>query len=87
LPFCWQHAEKYIQVHHLVLLASIGQEYRIDPIKDLLPVCANCLAVIHLANLPFAPDVAPDEVRVMLSEQKASPGHRHGLPRPILYFA
>lgn len=26
-----RHAEKYIQVHHLVPLASIGQEYRIDP--------------------------------------------------------
>ncbi|WP_409574836.1 HNH endonuclease [Thiobacillus sp.] len=43
-----RHAETYIQVHHLVPLASIGQEYRIDPIKDLLPVCANCHAVIHL---------------------------------------
>lgn len=64
-----RHAEKYIQVHHLVPLASIGQEYRIDPIKDLLPVCANCHAVIHLANPPFA----PDEVRAMLSEWKASP--------------
>lgn len=64
-----RRAEKYIQVHHLVPLASIGQEYRIDPIKDLLPVCANCHAVIHLTNPPFA----PDEVRTMFSERKASP--------------
>lgn len=55
-------AENYIQVHHLRPLASIKQEYRIDPIQDLLPVCANCHAVIHLRNPPFT----PAEVKAML---------------------
>lgn len=39
--------EKYIHVHHLVPLADIKTEYRVDPIKDLLPVCPNCHAIIH----------------------------------------
>jgi 5-methylcytosine-specific restriction protein A len=39
--------EGYIQVHHLKPLSEIGQEYELDPIQDLIPVCANCHAMIH----------------------------------------
>jgi 5-methylcytosine-specific restriction enzyme A len=35
----------YIHVHHVIPLASIGQEYRVDPINDLRPVCPNCHSV------------------------------------------
>lgn len=37
----------YIQVHHIVPISQIGRSYHIDPIKDLIPVCANCHAMIH----------------------------------------
>lgn len=37
----------YIHVHHVVPLAEIGSEYVVDPIKDLVPVCPNCHAMIH----------------------------------------
>lgn len=47
-------AEDYIHVHHLKPIASIGQEYVIDPIEDLRPVCANCHAVIHLRQPPYS---------------------------------
>ena len=30
-----------IQVHHLVPLSAIGKKYRVDPIRDLRPVCPN----------------------------------------------
>ena len=46
-------AEKYIQVHHLRPLAGIGEEYRVNPVKDLRPVCANCHCVIHLRTPPY----------------------------------
>ncbi|HNR69590.1 MAG TPA: HNH endonuclease [bacterium] len=36
-----------IHVHHIKSLAGIGQEYEVDPIRDLRPVCPNCHAVIH----------------------------------------
>lgn len=36
-----------IHVHHLRELSSIGEEYKVDPIEDLRPVCPNCHAVIH----------------------------------------
>jgi 5-methylcytosine-specific restriction enzyme A len=43
-------AEGYIHVHHLTPLAEIGEQYEVDPIADLRPVCANCHAVIHLGG-------------------------------------
>ena len=39
--------EGFIHIHHLVLLSEIGNQYEVDPIKDLRPVCANCHAIIH----------------------------------------
>lgn len=47
-------ADGYIHVHHLKPLASIGEAYVIDPIKDLRPVCPNCHAVIHLRQPPYS---------------------------------
>jgi 5-methylcytosine-specific restriction enzyme A len=43
-------AEGYIHVHHLRPLAEIGQDYEVDPLTDLRPVCPNCHAVIHLGG-------------------------------------
>ncbi|MHB1144794.1 MAG: HNH endonuclease [Thiobacillus sp.] len=55
-------ADGYIHVHHLQPLASIGEEYVIDPIQDLRPVCANCHAVIHMWQPPYS----IEEVKNML---------------------
>ena len=52
--------EGYIHVHHLKPLASISEEYVIDPIKDLRPVCANCHAVIHLRQPPYSIEEVKD---------------------------
>jgi predicted HNH restriction endonuclease len=43
-------AKGFIHVHHKTQLSNIGKEYEIDPIKDLVPLCANCHSVIHLTN-------------------------------------
>jgi 5-methylcytosine-specific restriction protein A len=37
----------FIHVHHLKQISEIGEEYEIDPIKDLAPVCPNCHAMLH----------------------------------------
>lgn len=37
----------FIHVHHVVPISSIGKSYRIDPEKDLVPVCPNCHAMLH----------------------------------------
>ena len=37
----------FIHVHHLKPLSEADEEYELDPVKDLRPVCPNCHAVIH----------------------------------------
>ncbi len=41
-----EYANK-IHVHHIVPVSEIGEEYIVDPIKDLIPVCPNCHMVLH----------------------------------------
>lgn len=36
-----------IEVHHIVPISEIGENYVVDPIKDLIPICPNCHAMIH----------------------------------------
>ncbi|MDD1414741.1 HNH endonuclease [Dolichospermum sp. ST_con] len=45
--------QEFIHVHHLIPLFEINQEYEIDPIQDLRPVCPNCHAMIHRKNPPY----------------------------------
>lgn len=42
---------QYIEVHHLKPLHKVDREYQIDPINDLRPICPNCHAMLHRANL------------------------------------
>lgn len=44
----------FIHVHHIVPIANIKQEYKINPIKDLIPVCPNCHSMLHKKNPPLA---------------------------------
>lgn len=43
-------AQGFIHVHHIVPLADIGKAYSVKPIIDLVPLCANCHSVVHLAK-------------------------------------
>ena len=36
-----------IEVHHIVPISQIGENYVVDPIHDLIPVCPNCHAALH----------------------------------------
>ncbi len=44
----------FIHVHHLKLLSKIGEEYELDPIQDLRPVCPNCHAMLHKRKSPYS---------------------------------
>lgn len=37
----------FIQVHHLQPRAEIGKNTKLNPIRDLRPVCPNCHAMLH----------------------------------------
>lgn len=43
----------YIQVHHLKPLSEVREDYEVEPIKDLRPVCANCHVIIHRRKPPY----------------------------------
>lgn len=46
----------FIHVHHRIPIGTIGKEYEIDPVKDLIPVCPNCHAMIHKQTPPLTID-------------------------------
>ncbi len=58
----------YIHVHHVIPLSEIKKEYKLDPIKDLIPVCANCHAMIHKTR----PALQVRELMKHLKERKRS---------------
>jgi hypothetical protein len=61
-------AEGFIHVHHLKNIANKGGEYKVDPIKDLRPICPNCHAVIHLQN----PSLSITELKLMLKQVRSA---------------
>lgn len=57
--------EGFIHVHHVVPLGEIKQQYEVDPINDLIPVCANCHAMIHSTR----PPLKVEQLRLVLSSR------------------
>jgi hypothetical protein len=58
----------FIHVHHLRPLSEIAEEYEIDPIKDLRPVCPNCHAMLHRCS----PPLGLNELQQLLQHTKSS---------------
>jgi len=46
----------FIHVHHLIPVSSIGEDYVIDPINHLVPVCPNCHNMLHRKEPPLTPE-------------------------------
>jgi 5-methylcytosine-specific restriction protein A len=44
----------FIHVHHVRPLSEVGEEYEVDPIKDMIPVCPNCHSMIHQRKPAFS---------------------------------
>ena len=63
-----QPGKGFIHVHHLKPLSEIAEEYEIDPIKDLRPVCPNCHAMIHRRSPPFS----LEEIQMLLKSARGS---------------
>lgn len=53
----------FIHVHHLTPLGSIRGSYRVNAVRDLRPICANCHAVVHRREPPYT----IEEVQVMVT--------------------
>jgi 5-methylcytosine-specific restriction protein A len=59
---------EFIHVHHIKPLAEIGEEYTVDPIKDLQPVCPNCHAMLHRKT----PALTVSELKELIANLRAS---------------
>jgi len=44
---------EYIHVHHIVPVSQLGENYIIDPVTDLRPICPNCHAMLHRKDPPY----------------------------------
>jgi len=54
---------KFIHVHHLTQVATIKQEYKVNPIQDLRPVCPNCHSMLHKQNPPLTIEELKDIIK------------------------
>jgi 5-methylcytosine-specific restriction protein A len=45
---------RFIHVHHKKPLAATRSKYSINPVKDLVPVCPNCHAMLHTSEPPLS---------------------------------
>lgn len=57
--------EGFIHVHHKRPLGEVGQQYMLDPIIDLEPVCPNCHAMLHRQR----PALSTDDLRQLLKDR------------------
>jgi|GEM_PF-281701 len=61
----------FIHVHHLIPVSEIGENYKIDPIKDLRPVCPNCHSMLHKSK----DTLEIDELKKILISVSLKLGH------------
>lgn len=43
----------FIHVHHVTPISTTGENYQINPVTDLTPLCPNCHAMVHRRNPPL----------------------------------
>jgi 5-methylcytosine-specific restriction enzyme A len=58
----------FIHVHHKVELSTIGEEYSVNPLKDLIPVCPNCHAMLHKRK----PAYSIEELKTIIGKKVVS---------------
>lgn len=53
-------ASGYVEVHHLIPVSSMGGPRPVDPITELVPLCANCHRMAHRRWPPYTPEELAD---------------------------
>ncbi|RCK51318.1 HNH endonuclease [Thalassospira xiamenensis] len=58
-----------IHVHHITPISRVSQAYQVDPVRDLVPLCATCHHVVHRREPPYT----VLEIRRAIAERAACP--------------
>lgn len=53
----------FIHIHHAKPVSRMGDDYLVDPLKELFPVCPNCHSMLHRSD----PPMPVEELRALLS--------------------
>ncbi len=61
-----ERGKGFIHVHHHKRVSISVKRYKVDPVKDLIPVCPNCHAMIHRKN----PDLTISQLRSLLKRNR-----------------
>jgi len=72
--------EQFTHVHHLRDLATIGEEYEVDPIRDLRPVCPNCHAMLHRCTPAMSIEDLKGIIRSRRKSKENALAHRLSAP-------
>jgi 5-methylcytosine-specific restriction enzyme A len=56
----------FIEVHHIEQVSAMSVRARLDPRKDLVPLCSNCHSMVHRLD----PPLGPEDLRETLSKTK-----------------
>lgn len=67
-----ERGKDYIHVHHIIPLSEIGINYKINPMKDLIPVCPNCHAMLHRNGHTILPDELLAEMQLIKNNTPSS---------------
>jgi 5-methylcytosine-specific restriction enzyme A len=63
----------FIHVHHVTPVSHLGPGYRLDPIRDLIPVCPNCHSMLHRKNPPMRVEDLRKEIKYGLEISRPRP--------------
>lgn len=63
-----KRGRNFIEVHHRVPLSERKEEYNVDPIRDLIPVCPNCHAMLHRTK----PAITVEELISLINKDNIS---------------
>lgn len=74
--FYADHGAEYIHVHYLKPLSEIGEQYELNPINDLRPICPNCHAMIHRSTQALTIDDLKTKLKVKQSPTKKFSGRK-----------
>ncbi len=58
--------KEFIEVHHAVMVSTMGDNYHVDINNDLFPVCPNCHAMLHRKFPPYT----IDEMKAIIEKNK-----------------